>query len=178
MEESVFVRTAVTACSSIATTPGACSIRQSSPSSPARRSAALTASRSPTSTGEMPDVRRAWTAPSTISSGAKSPPIASSAMGAAAWDTELPLDVEVSDGSRPVEDEMSSLGHVGAHQPREHRVGVLFVLHAHAQACVGSRGSWWCPTTGRRSSRRDLCTAARPPCPTFASEIASRSSSP
>src|SRR6266480_2615631 len=79
MEEAFLLRTACAGCSSMAMTSGASSICAHLPA-PDAASALSTLSLTPTKITSTPSSRCAWTPPATTWSGAKSPPIASSAI--------------------------------------------------------------------------------------------------
>ena len=80
IEESFFRRSARLGASSMSIVSEAWTIGTWVSEAPQRRSSDSSASRRPTSTGASPSSRAAWTAPSTMLAGAKSPPIASTAI--------------------------------------------------------------------------------------------------
>src|SRR6266566_9004704 len=117
MEEAFLLRTACAGCSSMAMTSGASSICAHLPA-PDAASALSTLSLTPTKITSTPSSRCAWTPPATTWSGAKSPPIASSAifMG----ETRLQrLNVQVAHGLGVRLDESFAGIDVGTHQDIE-----------------------------------------------------------
>src|SRR4030088_1040094 len=96
IEEAFLLRTACAGCSSMAITSGASSMSAHFPAPEASR-AASTLSLTPTKMTSTPSSRCACTPPATIWSGAKSPPIASSAIFMGNRDCER-LDVQVAHG--------------------------------------------------------------------------------
>src|ERR1700737_2000004 len=131
IDDAFLLRTAWAGCSSIAITSAASSIWAQLPA-PALARAASTLSFWPTKMTSMPSSRCAWTPPATTWSGAKSPPMASSAIfiGARGWSG---LDVQVAHGLGVRLDEALAGIHVVAHQDVEDLVGFDRVLNLDPQ---------------------------------------------
>src|ERR1700730_7678520 len=123
IEEDFLVRTACAGCSSMAITSGASSICAHLPA-PDAASAASTFALTPTKMTSTPSSRWAWTPPATTWSGAKSPPIASSAIFMRDRLGERRLDVQVAHGLRVRLDESLPGIDVVAHQDVEDLVGL------------------------------------------------------
>src|ERR1700730_10506644 len=123
IDEFFFVRTACTGCSSMAITSGASSISAHFPA-PYAASAASTFSLTPTKITSTPSSRWAWTPPATTCSGAKSPPMASSAIFMRPRPAEGRLDVQVTHGLGVRLDEALAWIDFGAHQDVEDLVGL------------------------------------------------------
>src|SRR5438105_7910739 len=142
IDEFFLVRTAWAGCSSIAITSGASSISAHLPA-PAFARAASTFSFCPTKITSTPSSRCACTPPATTWSGAKSPPMASSAIfiGTETRDASG-LDVQVAHGLRVRLDEALAGIHVVAHQDIENLVGLDRVLDLDPQqhAVLGVHG--------------------------------------
>src|SRR6266550_1832059 len=117
IEDAFLLRTAWAGCSSIPLISGASSICAHVPAPDAARMAS-TFSLTPTKITSTPSSRCAWTPPATTCSGAKSPPIASSAifMGTLDWGR---LDVQVAHGLCVRLDEALARIDVVAHQDVE-----------------------------------------------------------
>src|SRR5256885_3649406 len=130
IDEFFLVRTACAGCSSMAMTSGASSICAHLPA-PEAASALSTLSLTPTKITSTPSSRCACTPPATIWSGAKSPPIASSAIFMGNRDYER-LDVQVAHGLGVRLDEALARIDVGAHQDIEDlvRLDRIFDLDA------------------------------------------------
>src|SRR5438132_14322057 len=140
IDEFFLVRTACAGCSSMAITSGASSICAHLPA-PAAASALSTLSLTPTKITSTPSSRCACTPPATTWSGAKSPPIASSAifMGTRGWER---LDVQVAHGLGVRLDESLAGIDVVAHQNVEDLVGLdrIFDLDAEQHAVLRVHG--------------------------------------
>src|SRR5207302_10408164 len=133
IDEFFLVRTACAGCSSMAITSGASSISAHLPA-PAFARAASTFSFCPTKITSTPSSRCACTPPATTWSGAKSPPMASSAIfiGTETRDASG-LDVQVAHGLRVRLDEALAGIHVVAHQDIEDLVGLDRILDLDSQ---------------------------------------------
>src|SRR5438105_4054172 len=131
IDEFFLVRTACAGCSSMAMTSGASSICAHLPA-PAAASALSTLSLTPTKITSTPSSRCACTPPATTWSGAKSPPIASSAIFMGNRDYER-LDVQVAHGLGVRLDEPLTGIDVGAHQDIEDLVRLDCILDLDAQ---------------------------------------------
>src|SRR5438477_4066927 len=127
IDEFFFVRTACAGCSSMAITSGASSISAHLPA-PDAASAASTFSLMPTKTTSTPSSRWASTPPATTCSGAKSPPMASSAIFIGMRPRKERLDVQVAHGFGVRLDEAFARIHLGAHQDVEDLVGLDGIL--------------------------------------------------
>src|SRR5437868_2010813 len=142
IDEFFLVRTACAGCSSMAITSGASSISAHLPA-PAFARAVSTFSFCPTKITSTPSSRCACTPPATTWSGAKSPPMASSAIfiGTETRDASG-LDVQVAHGLRVRLDEAFAGVHVVAHQDVENLVGLHRVLDLDPQqhAVLGVHG--------------------------------------
>src|ERR1700694_873342 len=138
IDEFFFVRTACAGCSSMAITSGASSISAHLPA-PDAASAASTSSLTPTKITSTPSSRCAWTPPATTCSGAKSPPIASSAIFMRPRPVNGRLDVQVAHGLGVRLDEAFAWIHFGAHQDVEDLVGFdrVFDLDPQQHAILG-----------------------------------------
>src|SRR4030081_3499394 len=136
IDEFFLVRTAWAGCSSMAMTWGASSICAHFPA-PEAASAASTLSFTPTKITSTPSSRCACTPPATTWSGAKSPPIASSAIFMGNPDYER-LDVQVAHGLGVRLDESLAGIDVRAHQDIEDLVRLhrIFDLHAEQHAVL------------------------------------------
>src|SRR4030081_2840899 len=136
MEDAFLLRTACAGCSSMAITSGASSICAHLPAPDAAR-AASTFSLTPTKITSTPSSRCACTPPATTCSGAKSPPIASSAIFMGNADYER-LDVQVAHRLRVRLDESLAGIDVRAHQDIEDLVRLhrIFDLHAEQHAVL------------------------------------------
>src|SRR5438270_12039649 len=131
IDEFFLVRTACAGCSSMAITSAASSISAHLPA-PAFARAVSTFSFCPTKITSTPSSRCACTPPATIWSGAKSPPIASSAIFMGNRDYER-LDVQVAHGLGVRLDEPLTGIDVGAHQDIEDLVCLDCILDLDAQ---------------------------------------------
>src|SRR6267143_1052599 len=140
MEEAFLLRTAWAGCSSMAMTSGASSICAHFPA-PEAASALSTLSLTPTKITSTPSSRCACTPPATTWSGAKSPPIASSAIFIGNRDYER-LDVQVAHGLGVRLDEPLAGIDVGAHQDIEDLVRLhrIFNLDAEQHAVLWVHG--------------------------------------
>src|ERR1700737_2193620 len=132
IEEAFLLRRACTGCSSMAITSGASSICAHLPAPDAAR-AASTFALTPTKMTSTPSSRCAWTPPATTWSGAKSPPIASSAIFMRDRLGERRLDVQVAHGLRVRLDESLPGIDVVAHQHVEDLVGFEGVFDLDSQ---------------------------------------------
>src|SRR3989475_10495617 len=127
MEDAFLLRTAWAGCSPMAITSGASSIWAHFPA-PDAASAASTLSLMPTKMTSTPSSRWAWTPPATTSSGAKSPPMASSAIFMRPRPGRGGLDVQVAHGLGVRLDETLAWIHFGAHQDVENLVRLDHIL--------------------------------------------------
>src|SRR3989442_725537 len=127
IEDAFLLRTACAGCSSMAMTSGASSISAHFPA-PDAASAASTFSLTPTKMTSTPSSRWAWTPPATTCCGAKSPPMASSAIFMRPCPAKERLDVQVAHGLGVRLDEAFAWIHFGAHQDVEDLVGLDRVL--------------------------------------------------
>src|SRR4030088_1298653 len=132
IEEAFLLRTACAGCSSIAITSGASSIWAHFPA-PDAANAASTLSLTPTKMTSTPSLRCACTPPATTCSGAKSPPMASSAIFMRTRPGKGRLDVQVAHGLGVRLDEAFAWIHFGAHQDVEDLVGLDRILYLDPQ---------------------------------------------
>src|SRR4030081_1367928 len=127
IEDAFLLRTACAGCSSMAITSGASSICAHFPA-PDAASAASTFSLTPTKITSTPSSRCAWTPPATTCSGAKSPPIASSAIFIGMRPGKERLNVQVAHGLGVRLDEAFAWIHFRPHQDVESLVRLDRVL--------------------------------------------------